>query len=235
MKDKTVLKKLSLMIDCGEVEEELREALDKAIDDGFYINYQSEYDGETLLHRFFHRCSFEKWDNDIDECRKSINWMLDRGADVNISDHRNWNVLMTACYWQISLLPEDIFTKIVSLTEDINQKGEGVKIEETPEYTALRLMANGLMHTGFKENPSCQNNTCFNNIKTLLDHGAGTEETLAKIYDDAHNNSDSPLFGNNSKEVKVKVYQTLMQFISTYLEQKNQLNTPNNAAWEYEL
>lgn len=178
--------------------------LDKALADGFPIDYCPDNipDSTPVLHYSLRRKSFD-----------FTKVLLDKGANVNITDPDGNNVLMICCAALFSLgssfdLGDDLFRQIAEQTTDVNKK---ISDPDLTEYSALGF----LMHAHSMDNGQ----SVLTKIKILIDAGAD-------IY-----KSGYVLDPVNPKDNE------LINHITQYQEQKAQLEALNNnlTYWEYEL
>lgn len=120
--------------------EQFRTDLAKALKKGFPIDYippepKSDLGKKTIFvgkKTLFHRAISLGWamiSNYYSQAEKedyydTLRFMLDNGANVNIKDSRNFNVLMSLIEISNWNIPIDIFRNIVAKTEDLEHVGD---------------------------------------------------------------------------------------------------------------
>lgn len=210
--------------------------LKKALAEGYPVNYCPE-PGIPLLNRVL-RSGAQGWHRDEAKEKEYltaiVELLLDHGADVNIIAPGGWSSLMLASSFLPACLSEEVFSRIVKKTENIERCPELEQPDNSfvtfiyfgnqspASYTALYLVANEYVWGSFWDDKDL--NTCWKNMRVLLDAGANTEvlkqiKTTPKITEIAH-----------------KRHQELKKLVSAHQEQKRQFDpTISNMDWDYEL
>lgn len=169
-----------------------------------------------------------------DKTHDLICFMLDQGADVNVTNADNWNGLFFAtyacCFQELSYgprFPNDLYERIVRATEDINLRATGDAGKQNlfinhSVKTSFQMLADSYINRfcDYKSNPEYKE-CLWHKIRILLDAGAKNE--LAGEY----------YVGD---ELIYKGFLDLKKKINLYKEQRSQLKTfSNELSWDYEL
>lgn len=207
--------------------------LNKALAEGYPVNYCPE-PGYPLLNRFI-SSNAQCWHRDETKEKEYltaiVELLLDHGADVNIIAPGGWSSLMLASSCLPYCLSEEVFSRIVKKTENIERCPELEQPHnsfvhfgnQTPAgYTALYLVAEEYVWGAFWTDK--ERDTCWKNMRVLLDAGANTE-VLKQIKTDPQ-----------IKGIAHKKRQELIKLVSAYQEQKIQIETSGDTlSWDYEL
>lgn len=157
----------------------------------------------------------------------TVRFLLNKGADVNITDNVGCNVLMYATYYSIKHIPQDIFARIVRDTKDLELPAPAYPdtnmVRIPPQTTALVLAAKGYLWKSYREK---YKTNCWNCIETLLEAGADIDKL----------NSENVASFTLDREEK-RYYKDFVDKMIRYKEQMVQLNNnnPAQADWDYEL
>lgn len=150
-------------------------------------------------------------------------FLLDKGADVNITDYDGINALMFASHNPVVSL--DLFKRLIKQTENINAVNSynvtGYGYRENEETTVIGGLCWSYIHNfngndindGWKEN-------ILSRIQLLLDAGA---------------DPDIEAGWKNIKGEREPKKMELEAFIAQYQESKKQLGTTNTLCYDYAL
>lgn len=211
---------------------EFRSIVDTALQQGYPIDYISsdDTDRHTLLYKTI-ELGDAGWRIVNDEYCKTVDFLLDKGADVNFISPSGKNILLLTGFYLSGMLPKELFSKIVRLTDDIDYTpkkcagtkvwgGPGNKISIKPGTTALELLVSIYVCEPMSQ---LREKNLLNDIQTLIDAGANTD--IITIED---------FFYERQHERFNRIY----SFIKNYEEQRIQIETPTSSDainWDYEL
>lgn len=101
---------------------DFRIALDKALKEGFPIDYLSpKWNCYSTFLCWVIKGSIWKTGDELKDYYDTIRFMLDRRADVNADNKNGWNALMYVCDYAGKHCPQDLFARIVSTTNNLEQ------------------------------------------------------------------------------------------------------------------
>lgn len=210
---------------------EFRSVVDTALQLGYPIDYipSDDTDRHTLLYKTI-ELGDARWRIVNDEYCKTIDFLLDKGADVNFISPSGKNILLLTSYYVSGMLDKELFSKIVRLTDDIDytpkkcagtrvwggQGGNEVSIKQGT--TALKLLVNIYVCEPMSR---LREKNLLNDIQTLIDAGANTDVITIEDF-----------FYESQRERFNRIY----SFIKNREEQKIQIETPASAInWDYEI
>lgn len=198
--------------------------MEKALAKGYPIDYRPTPTKWIVSHSFvctlFQRSGW--WDKHL--VYDTVRWLLDKGSDVNIVDKYGWNTLMYTCSYSIQHIPQDIFTRIVRETKNLEQTATSIylwshMIKAPPQTTDLALAARKNLFQYSHEDKE----SCWENIKILIDAGADVDKL-------SYENTFP--FEDNKKQC----YKEFMAKILMYKEQVVQVQHQTPCyTWDYEL
>lgn len=207
----------------------LEALLINALKQGYPIDYIPQRSGISLLHKALkgdlYRYGIPNPEEFLPPVVNTVRFMLDHGANVNVTDCGGWNALMYACHYLLQYIPQDIFARIVRETKNLEQIAvsyacTNVAVKIPPQTTALVLAARKYLW----QCPNKDKEICWEKIKILIDAGAD----VGKL-----NSENVASFTLDSEEERD--YKDFMDRIIRYKEQMIQLSNPAQADWDYEL